>query len=195
MRRIIFIFAALLIASAAHAHVGVGDTYGFVHGFAHPISGIDHILGMVAVGLFAAHLGGRALYLVPLSFVVMMSVGGMLGVMGVPLPFGEAGIGLSVVIFGIAVASGLNLPLAAAMALVGFFAVFHGHAHGTEMPELASALAYSSGFVVATAAIHVVGISIGLAIGMLGSRYGDRGVRAAGSAVALVGVAILAGYV
>jgi urease accessory protein len=99
MYRLILAAAALLASSAAQAHVGVGDTSGFAHGFAHPMGGIDHILAMVAVGLFAAHLGGRALYLVPLSFVAMMIVGGVLGVMGVSLPFVEVGIGLSVVVF------------------------------------------------------------------------------------------------
>jgi urease accessory protein len=195
MPRIILILAAVLLTGTAQAHVGVGDTHGFEHGFMHPISGFDHILAMVAVGLFAAHLGGRALYLVPLSFVTMMSVGGVLAMMGMPLPFVEVGIGLSVVVFGIAVAAGLNLPVAAAMALVGVFAIFHGHAHGTEMPETASGFAYGAGFVVATAALHGLGVGIGLAIGTLGKRYGDRVLRAAGSAVASVGIAILAGYV
>ncbi len=196
MYRLIFVAAALLASSAAQAHVGVGDPSGFGQGFAHPMTGIDHILAMVAVGLFAAHLGGRALYLVPLSFVAMMIVGGALGVMGVLLPFVEVGIGLSVVVFGIAVAIGLDMPAALAMLLVGFFAIFHGHAHGTEMPESVSGLAYGSGFVLATVALHALGIGLGLAIGRTTSRaYGERILQAAGAAMTLVGLAILSGYV
>lgn len=195
MYRLLLVTAILLATSPVQAHVGVGDTHGFVHGFAHPIGGIDHILAMIAVGLFAAHLGGRALYLVPLSFVTMMGVGGVLGMIGVPLPFVETGIGLSVVVFGIAVACSLDLPAVAAMALVGFFAVFHGHAHGAEMPESVSGLAYGAGFVAATAALHALGIGIGLAIGASGNRYGTRIMRTAGGAMALIGVAILAGKV
>jgi urease accessory protein len=196
MYRLILVAAALLASSAAQAHVGVGDPSGFGHGFAHPVSGIDHILAMVAVGLFAAHLGGRALYLVPLSFVAMMIVGGALGVMGVSLPFVEVGIGLSVVVFGIAVAVGLNMPAALAMLLVGFFAIFHGHAHGTEMPESVSGLAYGAGFVFATVLLHALGIGLGLAIGRTTSRvYGQRILQAAGATMTLVGLAILSGYV
>ena len=195
MYRLLLVTAILLATSPVQAHVGVGDTHGFVHGFAHPIGGIDHILAMIAAGLFAAHLGGRALYLVPLSFVTMMGVGGVLGMIGVPLPFVETGIGLSVVVFGIAVACSLDLPAVAAMALVGFFAIFHGHAHGAEMPESVSGLAYGAGFVAATAALHALGIGIGLAIGASGNRYGTRIMRTAGGAMALIGVAILAGKV
>jgi urease accessory protein len=195
MYRLIVIAAALLASSAAQAHVGVGDTHGFVHGFAHPMSGVDHILAMVAVGLFAAHLGGRALYLVPLSFVAMMIVGGMLGIAGVSLPFVEIGIGLSVVVFGIAVAFSLDIPAALAMMLVGFFAIFHGHAHGTEMPESVSGLAYGGGFILATAALHALGIGLGLIIGKTSQVYGERILQAVGGAMALIGVAILTGYV
>lgn len=195
MSRIALSIAALLIAStAASAHTGIGDTTGFVHGFTHPISGIDHILAMVAVGLFAAHLGGRALWLVPLSFVSMMAVGGVLGMTGINLPFVEIGIGLSVVVLGIAVAYGLHIPTAAAMALVGFFAIFHGYAHGTEMPQSVSGLEYALGFVLATASFHGVGIGLGLAIGRMSDAFGSRVLRAAGSAMALAGVAILSGH-
>ena len=195
MYRLIAIAAFLLASSAAQAHVGVGDTHGFAHGFAHPLSGIDHILAMVAVGLFAAHLGGRALYLVPLSFIAMMIVGGVLGIAGVSLPFVEIGIGLSVVVFGMAVAFGLNMPAALAMLLVGFFAIFHGHAHGTEMPESISGLAYGAGFVLATATLHAFGIGLGLIVGKTSRIFGERLLQALGGAMALVGIAILTGYV
>jgi len=186
--------ALLIAATAAQAHTGVGDAIGFVHGLTHPISGIDHVLAMVAVGLFAAHLGGRALWLVPLAFVAMMAVGGAFGMAGANLPFVEIGLGLSVVVLGVAVATGFHLPTAGAMALVGFFAVFHGHAHGAEMPEFASGLEYGLGFVLATATLHASGISLGLLIGRLSDAYGDRILQVTGSAMALAGIGILTGY-
>jgi urease accessory protein len=196
MSRLALPIAALLIAStAAQAHTGVGETSGFIHGFAHPINGADHILAMVAVGLFAAHLGGRALWLVPASFVLMMVLSGAFGMAGVNMPFVEIGIGLSVVVFGIAVAFGFHIPTAAAMTLVGFFAIFHGHAHGAEMPESASGLEYGFGFVLATATLHASGIGMGLLIGRMGETSGARILRATGSAVALAGIAILTGYI
>jgi len=194
MSRLIVTIAALLIAATAHAHTGVGDTNGLVHGFSHPISGIDHILAMVAVGIFAAHLSGRALWLVPLSFVSLMAVGGAFGMAGLDLPFVEIGIGLSVVVFGLAVALGVHMPTAAAMMLVGFLATFHGHAHGAEMPQSASGLTYGVGFVLATAVLHACGIGIGLLTGRIGDAYGYRVLRVTGSAMALAGVAILTGY-
>ena len=128
--------AWLLSATAAQAHTGVGATTGFTHGFLHPVSGLDHVLVMVAVGLFAVHLGGRALWLVPLSFVSMMVVGGIVGMAGFGLPFVEIGIALSVIVLGAAVAFSLHLPTVAAMGLVGLFAISHGHAHGMEMPRI-----------------------------------------------------------
>jgi urease accessory protein len=190
------LLAILLIASpAAYAHTGVGDTSGFAHGFTHPIGGIDHVLVMVAVGLFAVHLGGRALWLVPLSFVSMMIVGGAAGMAGLGLPFVEIGIGLSVVLLGGAVAFRLHLPTVAAMAIVGLFAIFHGHAHGAEMPESASGLGYAAGFVLATATLHVCGIGLGLLADKSGETNGGRVARIAGGAVALAGVAILGGVI
>src|SRR5260370_22372941 len=166
-------------------HIGVGDAVGFVHGFTHPISGIDHILAMVAVGLFAVQVGGRALWLVPLAFVAMMGVGGAFGMIGANLPFVEIAIGLSVVVLGVAVAVGLHLPTAGAMALVGFFAIFHGHAHGAEMPAIAAALEYGLGFVLARATLHASGIGLGLLIGRLRDADGDRILQVTGSAMAL----------
>src|SRR5262245_4422633 len=163
-----------LVPVAASAHVGVGETHGFVHGFSHPFNGIDHILAMVAVGLFAAHLGGRALWLVPLTFVFVMALAGVAGMIGVRLPFAEIGIGMSVVVLGLAVAFQLNLPTLVAMALVGFFAIFHGHVHGAEMPETMSGVAYGAGFVCATALLHAIGVGLGLAIGKTGDVYGPR---------------------
>ncbi|MBV9066587.1 MAG: HupE/UreJ family protein, partial [Methylobacteriaceae bacterium] len=160
MPNILLAFLFALVPSAAFAHVGLGDTSGIAHGFMHPLSGADHVLAMVAVGLFAARLGGRALWLVPLSFVAMMVFGGVLGIAGVDLPYVEIAIGLSVVVLGLVVAAQVNPPLAIAMAVVGSFAIFHGHAHGAEMPETASGLAYGAGFVIATALLHAIGICL-----------------------------------
>jgi urease accessory protein len=189
---------AALIPTAALAHVGVhlaaGDT-GFLTGFAHPLTGLDHVLAMIAVGLFAAHLGGRAVWLVPLSFVAMMVVAGVPGMFGVGLPLVEVGIGASVVVLGLAVALQLHLPTAAAMALVGLFAVFHGHAHGAEMPENASGLAYGVGFVIATALLHAFGVGLGLLAFRFAEQRGPILVRIGGATMAIAGVAILAGVV
>ncbi|MGD9614538.1 MAG: HupE/UreJ family protein [Alphaproteobacteria bacterium] len=195
MIRLLSLAAALLTAAAtvAHAHTGAGEAAGFAHGLAHPLGGLDHVLVMIAVGLFAAHLGGRALWLVPLSFLAMMAVGGVLGMVGIGVPFVEIGIGLSVVVLGLAVAFGMHVPTAAAMALVGLFALFHGHAHGAEMPDAVSGLAYAAGFVLATALLHAFGIGLGLALGKTGAAIGRGALRTAGSAMALAGVAILAG--
>jgi len=183
----------LITAAAAEAHTGVGSTMGFTHGFGHPFSGLDHILAMVAVGLFAANLGGRALWLVPLSFVAMMAVGGALGVAGIDMPFFEIGIAASVIVLGLAVALQWNLPVAGAMALVGFFALFHGHAHGAEMPVDASGLAYGVGFVLATAILHLIGIGLGLGIGMLAKATSKRTMQAGGAVMSLAGAAMLTG--
>ena len=194
MRRLALSFVALLLASvAAQAHTGLGDASGFVHGFSHPIGGIDHVLAMVAVGLLAARLGGRALWLVPLSFVAMMVVGGACGIAGIGLPLVEIAIALSVVVLGVAVGAGCNLPTVAAMALVGLFAVFHGHAHGAEMPETASGYAYGAGFVLATATLHACGIGLGLLVLRLNEARRIGTLRLAGTAMAIAGLALLAG--
>jgi urease accessory protein len=155
--------ATTLAPSLASAHPG-HDGASLVHGFLHPLGGVDHIIAMVAVGLLAARLGGRALWLVPASFVVTMAAAGLVGMAGVSLPYAETGIAISVFVLGAVAVFGFAMPLAAAMGLVAFFAVFHGYAHGAEMPETASGLAYGAGFVVATALLHGVGIGIGLVI-------------------------------
>ncbi|MGE0213876.1 MAG: HupE/UreJ family protein [Parvibaculaceae bacterium] len=186
------LLAVALLPASAFAHTGVGDTGGFAHGFLHPVGGLDHILAMVAVGMFAAHLGGRALWLVPAAFVLMMAVGGAAGVFGVALPFVEIGITASVLVLGLAVAFRWSLPVAAAMALVGFFAVFHGHAHGAEMPVDASGLSYGLGFMLATALLHAVGLGIGLGLGRIGERS-RLAYQAGGGAMALAGLGLLTG--
>jgi len=159
---------AILTPGVAFAHTGVGDTSGFIHGFGHPISGLDHILAMVMVGVFAWQLGGRALWLVPMTFLVIMSIGGALGIAGIGVPFVEIGIALSVVVLGAIVAFNVKAPIAAAMGLVGLFAIFHGHAHGAEIPEDAGGVAYAAGFMIATALLHLAGITAGFLIGLSG---------------------------
>jgi urease accessory protein len=180
------------VPSVAFAHPG-HDAPGLVHGFLHPLSGLDHVLAMVAVGLFAARLGGRALWLVPASFVVTMAVAGVAGGTGFALPYVEAGIALSILVLGAAVALEMTMPVAAAMGLVAFFAIFHGYAHGAEMPETISGLAYGAGFVAATAALHALGIGLGLFIGRSGETFSRRILQIGGSAAALAGAALLAG--
>ncbi|MFG1464693.1 HupE/UreJ family protein [Xanthobacter sp. DSM 24535] len=189
--------ALALVPSFAFAHTGVGDTHGFVHGFLHPVTGLDHVLAMVTVGLLAWQMGGRALWLLPVSFMALMVVGGLLGMGGFALPYVETGITLSVVVLGAVVAFGVKAPLAVAMGLVGLFAVFHGHAHGAEMPESAGALSYGAGFVVGTGLLHLAGLGLGFGIGWLSEQLGKTSgaalVRGAGAAVAVAGVALLSG--
>ncbi|MFG1302404.1 HupE/UreJ family protein [Xanthobacter sp. V3C-3] len=187
--------ALTLLPQLAFAHTGVGAVHGFNAGFAHPMGGLDHLLAMVTVGIFAYQLGGRALWAVPATFVALMAVGGALGISGIDVPFVELGIALSVVVLGAAVAFGVKAPLAAALAIVGFFAIFHGHAHGAEMPADASGLAYGLGFMSATALLHLAGLGLGMAIGRFGEAHGEKFVRGAGAAVAVAGVGLLAGLV
>jgi urease accessory protein len=179
-----------LAAGPALAHTGVGSVSGMAAGFAHPIGGLDHVLAMVAVGILAARQGGRALWLVPAAFVGMMLVGGALGVAGVALPYVELGIAGSVIALGMVIAVGRRMPVALAMALAGAFAVFHGHAHGTEMPLNASGLAYGAGFLLATASLHIAGIGLGLGAAKLTR---PLALRFGGGAIALAGLALAAG--
>jgi len=195
MRRALLATALVLAPTLAFAHPGLpGHTHDLASGFAHPLGGLDHVLAMVAVGLLAAQLGGRALWLVPASFVVMMAAAGLAGMSGLAPPLTEAGIALSIIVLGAAIALRLALPVAAAMALVGFFAIFHGYAHGLETPETASGLLYGLGFVAATALLHGLGIGIGLALGRLEGAFGRNLLRVAGSAAAVIGVVMLASH-
>ncbi|MDR3402735.1 MAG: HupE/UreJ family protein [Chthoniobacter sp.] len=163
----------------AHAHPG-HDASGFAAGVSHPIHGLDHILAMVAVGLWAVQLGGRAKWLVPASFVSVMAIGGALGMAGVSMPFAEQGILASVLILGVLIAAAVRLPLAASMSIVGLFALCHGHAHGLEMPGTAAGLSYGAGFVIATALLHASGIMTGVMI----QRFAEaKWVRATGVAI------------
>jgi len=152
----------LLWPVAALAHIQAGEAGGFVSGLSHPVSGLDHVLAMVAVGLWGAQLGMPAIWVLPVAFPMMMAFGGMLGLMGAPLPGVEIGIAVSAMVLGALVLGGVRLSLAAAVLVVAFFALFHGHAHGTELQAGQNAVLYSLGFVIATGTLHAVGIGIGL---------------------------------
>jgi len=172
----------------AVAHVEAGRAEGFLAGLHHPVSGLDHVLAMVSVGLWGAQLGAPAIWLLPVTFPVVMALGGLLGLLGVPLPGVEIGIALSAIVLGLAVATAWRPPLLAAAVVVGLFAIFHGHAHGTELPAGASGLTYSLGFVAATGLLHACGIGIGTI-----HRWpsGKTILRIAGAAVAAAGAVFL----
>lgn len=180
-------FILLLTSAGAQAHIIPGDVHGFGSGFAHPLHGLDHILVMIAVGLWAAQLGGRARWLVPASFVGVMALGGALAMSGLRVPFTEEGILLSVLVMGILIAVAARFPLPASMAIVGLFAFFHGHSHGMEMPVNAVGLAYGAGFALATALLHACGIGMG----MLAHQCARPPViRFAGAAITVAGVCL-----
>jgi urease accessory protein len=187
--------AAVLVLTGgiAQAHTGLpGHTHGFADGVLHPLTGIDHMAAMVAVGLWATSLGGRARWAVPAAFVALLTVGaglglGALGLGGAAPSLVEAVIAASVVVLGLVVAADLRLPVLPAAALVGVFAVFHGIAHGAEMPDMASPLAYGAGFVLATASLHLTGIGLGTGLARVSGRVLTR---AAGALTAAFGVAL-----
>ncbi len=187
-------FALLLLAvmacSPAWGHAEAGQVSGFMSGFVHPVSGMDHVLAMVAVGLWGAQLGNPALWLLPVTFPLVMAFGGFLGLIGVPLPATEIGIALSGIMLGLMVATQARPPLWSAIFLVAVFAIFHGHAHGTELPEGASGLTYSIGFVMATGLLHASGIAIGL---LQRWPQGKLAVRGLGCMVSLGGAYFLFG--
>lgn len=195
MRFLLALALTLLLPTAAFAHPGADHAFGFFHGLQHPLGGLDHILAMVAVGVFAFVMGGRALWLVPLSFVGMMVVGFLLGAGGVNVPFVELGIALSSIIIGGAAALGRPMHVTAAMALVGVFAIFHGHAHGAEMPESAGGLLYAAGFILATASLHAAGVFAAMGVSKLIGRYGSAVARLAGGIFALGGLGVLLGWI
>lgn len=181
-----------LAAGMASAHEGTGVAGGFASGFLHPILGWDHVIAMVAVGLWGAFLGKPAIWILPIVFPLVMAFAGALGVMGVPVPAVETGIAVSAVVLGVMIAIAAKPPIAIAAVIVGMFAIFHGHAHGTELPNAANALAYSLGFVIATGLLHVGGIAFG---SLTRCPAGETAVRAAGAVIALLGVGFLTGAV
>jgi len=194
MARLFLGIAAILALTAgpALAHTGAGPVSGLAAGFAHPLGGPDHVLAMVAVGILAARQGGRSLWLVPAAFLTMMAAGGILGAAGVAVPLVETGIAASVIVLGAAIATGVRMPGAVAMGLAGLFAVFHGHAHGMEMPATAGGLEYGIGFVAATALLHAAGLGLGLGAGKAGGALAPCAVRSCGAAIAVAGVALVA---
>ena len=183
--------ATLLLAApvAAFAHPGHAG-HGFGAGFMHPLSGVDHLLAMLAVGLWAAQSGGRAHWAIPSTFVAVMALGGVLGAAGVGLPMVELGIAGSVAVFGLLVAFGARLPLGAAMSVTAVLAMCHGYAHGAEMAPGASLMVYGAGFAVATTMLHGAGLLVGR---MGSSRLGGLAIRVAGGATAAVGALLMAG--
>jgi urease accessory protein len=189
----VFTFAALMgaaLTSPAFAHIGIGphSHSGFAAGFLHPLTGLDHELAMLGVGVWAVQLGKRAVWLVPISFITVMIVGAVCGIMGTPLPMVEFGVGGSVLVIGALIAFGARMPLA--MAMVGAFAFFHGHVHGTELPALAHPAAYGAGFVAATALLHTAGIGIAWLVRRHAARLPFR---IGGAAVAAIGGGLLLG--
>lgn len=181
---------ALLVAGPALAHTDTGDVGGFASGFLHPILGPDHVIAMIAVGLWGVFLGAPAIWVLPIGFPLVMAFGGAFGIIGIPLPAVEAGIALSAVVLGLCVAFALKPPLPVAAVIVGTFAIFHGYAHGAEMPKASSAVSYALGFVIATGLLHLAGILFG-SLARWGA--GRIAVRTAGGLIALAGGAFLTG--
>lgn len=190
-----FVFSLLLVTSLsapeiASAHTEGEIAGGFVSGFVHPILGWDHVVAMVAVGLWGAFLGTPAIWLLPVVFPLVMAFGAALGVLGVPIPAIETGIAGSAVVLGLLILLAARLPLWLASVIVGVFAVFHGYAHGAELPEAANPFAYGVGFVIATGLLHLTGIAFGLLVRWPAGVYA---VRAGGGVISLVGFAYLFG--
>lgn len=180
---------ALILAGCGPAFAHTGDVAGgLTRGFYHPLFGPDHVVAMVAVGLWGAFLGAPAVWLLPILFPLVMAFGGALGILGVPIPHVETGIALSAIVLGAMVAFAAKPPLWVAAVFVGVFAIFHGHAHGAELPEAANATAYAAGFVVATGLLHLTGIAFGL---LARWRNGRIAVRGAGVAIVLAGLVFL----
>lgn len=194
MRFMLALAVLALTPTLAMAHTGAGHAVGFMHGFEHPIGGLDHVLAMIAVGVFAYVLGGRALWLVPLSFVGMMLAGFGLGLLQVDLPFVELGIALSSIVIGAVAAMGRPMPVALAMGLVGAFAVFHGHAHGAEMPADNSGLTYAAGFLASSALLHLSGLAATAGIARIIGRHGKLAAQLTGGLFALGGAGVLSGW-
>jgi urease accessory protein len=187
----LIVIFSLTLPSTAAAHTETGVVGGFISGFKHPLTGLDHMVAMLAVGLWGAFLGSRAMWTLPVVFPVVMALGGAAGILGVPLPAVETGIALSGVLLGLLIAFAVKPPLWFAAIVVGFFAIFHGHAHGTELPRSANALAYAMGFVIATGLLHLCGITCGLLVRW---PWGRIAVRASGGVIAAIGFCFLLGY-
>ncbi len=190
MRTRLLPFLLLAWTTPVFAH-GITHGAGFMTGFNHPVLGFDHLLAMLSVGLLSTQLGGRAIWTVPFAFMAFMLVGGILGLYGVALPWVELGIALSVLLLGLAIALGRHIPLLLAMGFVGLFAIFHGHAHGAEMPALASPVLYALGFLTGTAVIHLLGVALGIIMQQLSRKLPL--LRFSGGVIALVGGYLIVG--
>jgi urease accessory protein len=185
VRLLLVMLVLLLLPDSASAHVQGSDAVGFVTGLLHPVSGLDHVLALIAVGLWGAQLGQPAVWLLPVTFPMVMAFGGMLALIGIPLPGIEVGIAASAIILGIAVLREARPRLAVAAFVIALFAIFHGHAHGTELPEGENGLVYSMGFVIATGSLHATGVCIGLVHRW---SWGQRVLRLVGGCVAVAGL-------
>ena len=183
-KQLLLLLALIAIPRFAFAHVEGGNAAGFVSGFKHPISGWDHIVAMIAVGLWGAQYGAPAIWVLPVAFPMMMAFGGLLGLIGVPLPAVEIGIGASALVLGIMVAFELKPPLYICILIVAIFAIFHGYAHGAELAPGTNPISYSLGFVVSTGCLHGIGILIGL---IHQWQFGRHAVRFAGGIIAAAG--------
>jgi len=187
-----FALTCLAWPALALAHIGQGDiSGGFIAGVAHPVFGLDHVVAMVAVGIWGAQLGAPAIWVLPVTFPIVMAFGGVLGGLGVPIPGIEIGIAVSAIVLGAMIGFATHPPLWVAAIVVGVFAIFHGHAHGTELPESANAISYAVGFVAATGSLHALGILIGVA-----NRWsaGAKALRAGGGVIAACGLYFLTGH-
>lgn len=180
--------AGVSVAGMASAHEQAGVTGGLVSGLLHPITGLDHLIAMVAVGLWGAQLGAPAIWVLPITFPLVMAFGGVLGILGIPLPVPEIIIALSALVLGTLVATRVRVPFAGAAAIVAVFAIFHGHAHGAELPRAANPLAYGVGFVLATGVLHLCGIAIGT---LTRVPRGQRLIQALGGSIAMLGAYFL----
>lgn len=182
---LLWVFASLLLMKSAFAHDEDEGGAGFLSGLLHPALGFDHLLAMLSVGILSAQIGGRAIWHVPATFVLLMIVGGVLGMQGVSVPMVEVGIAISVIVLGIALAAEKYIPEWIAVVSVAIFGVFHGHAHGTEMPLIANPWVYGLGFVIGTAIIHLVGVFAGFGFRRL--QRGPGLLRVTGAAIAAAG--------
>ncbi len=175
------------LSSPAYAHITMTDSNGVIHGLSHPFSGLDHLCAMIAIGLWSKQIGGRALWLLPLAFVSVMTLGGLFGMDGFHLPFAETGILLSLLVLGGLIATATSLPLFASFTLVALFALFHGYAHGIEMPHDTAGFGYASGMILSTALLHVTGIGMAT---LLGKFNRPQEIRLSGAMIALLGGAL-----
>lgn len=184
---------SVLVPSVAYAHPGHPDIYGFSAGFAHPFTGLDHMLAMFAVGLVGYRLGGRARWLVPAAFVACVALGGGLTATGINIHLVEAVTALSVLVLGALAALRKTAPLTLVLGLTGLFGLFHGYAHMVEIPQMASVLSYGGGFLVATAGLHAAGFTVGLTAGRLARKHGPLVIRSVASVITLAGLALFTG--